>query len=319
MQLSFCCNRLYLIEVAIIPSSILKSFELINNSHIIQGFGNNQYLVKSYSKPNDPSHFVCVRDNGFISCHNNCPKDNKEGYCGHIIGVALKYKLVEKYASALSKCQERTVTQLASQNINPSHVGRKRPQRIRNSVKGSPEKRFRKNRSNSTEHSERVVSDQNPSNVTFSGRAASPLSLSISQNQLHGRTFLQEVLNPLPTMFHIFGQPVASQRYFNGPLKDIKNEFVITLLSLCDKRVSICYGCTHELKYQVAIPAPPFDLVVLTKMRRDYYPDGKKCQPAPSNVYFHAVYNNPFFTPFECIQRKLITFNVNRLQFHSHA
>ena len=292
---------------------------MISNSHIIPGFGNNQYLVKSYSRLNDPPHFVSVRNNGSISCDNNCPKCNKEGFCGHTIGVALKCKLVEKYASALSKCQERTVTQLASQNINPSQVGRKRPQRIRNSVKGSPEKRFRKNRSNSTEHSERVVSDQNSSNVTFSGRAASSPSLSKSQNELHGRTFLQEVLNPLPTVFDISGQPVASQGYFNGPLKDIKNEFVITLLSLCDKRVSICYGCTHELKYQVAIPAPPFDLVVLTKMRRDYYPDGKKCQPAPSNVYFHAVYNNPFFTPFECIQRKLITLHVNRLQFHSHA
>ena len=27
-------------------SSALKSFELIRNSHIIPGFGNNQYLVK---------------------------------------------------------------------------------------------------------------------------------------------------------------------------------------------------------------------------------------------------------------------------------
>ena len=110
-----------------IRSSILKSFELISNSHIIPGFGNNQYLVKSYSRLNDPPHFVSVRNNGSISCDNNCPKCNKEGFCGHTIGVALKCKLVEKYASALSKCQERTVTQLASQNINPSQVGRKRP------------------------------------------------------------------------------------------------------------------------------------------------------------------------------------------------
>ena len=61
-----------------IRSSILKSFELISNSHIIPGFGNNQYLLKSYSRPNDPPHFVCVRVNGFISCHNNCPKYNKD-------------------------------------------------------------------------------------------------------------------------------------------------------------------------------------------------------------------------------------------------
>ena len=82
--------------------------------------------------------------------------------------------------------------------------------------------------------------------------------------------FLQEVLNLQPTVFDFSGKPVASQKYFNGPLEDIKNEFVITLLSLCDKGISICYGCTHELKYQGAIPAPTFDLVVVTKMHRDY-------------------------------------------------
>ena len=106
-------------------------------------------------------------------------------------------------------------------------------------MKGNPEKRFRKNRSYSTEHSERVVSNQNSSNVTFSGRAASPPSPSASQNELNGRTFLQEVLNPQPTESDISGRPVASQGYFNGLLKDIKNEFVMTLLSLCDKHVSI--------------------------------------------------------------------------------
>ena len=74
--------------------------------------------------------------------------------------------------------------------------------------------------------------------------------------------FLQEVLNPQPTVFDFSGKPVASQKYFNWPLEDIKNEFVITLLSLCDKY--------HELKYQGAIPAPTFDLVVVTKIHRDY-------------------------------------------------
>ena len=87
---------------------------------------------------------------------------------------------------------------------------------------------------------------------------------------MHGRIFLQEVLNPKPTAFDFSGQPVDSQEHFNGPLKDIKNAFVITLLSLCGKRVSICYDCTHELKYQGATPAHPFDVVVVTKMHRDY-------------------------------------------------
>ena len=210
-----------------IRSSILKSFELISNSHIIPGFGNYQFLVKLYSRINDPPHFVCVRNDGFISCDNNCPKYNKEGFCGHTIVIALKCKLIEKYAGALSNFPERTVTQVASQNINSSQVDRKRPQRIRNSVKRNPENKFRKSRSNSSEHNERVVSNQNLSNVTFSGRAASPPSLSTSQNELHERTFLQEVLNSQPTVLNISGQPVASQEYFNGLLKDIKMSLLL--------------------------------------------------------------------------------------------
>ena len=63
------------------------------------------------------------------------------------------------------------------------------------------------------------------------------------QIDLHGRTFLQEVLNPQLTVFDFSGLTEASHECFNGPIKDIKNEF-ITLLSLCDKRVSICSGYT---------------------------------------------------------------------------
>ena len=169
---------------------------LISNSHIIPGFGNKQYLVKSYSRPNDQPHFVCVRDTVYISCDNNCPKYNNKGFYGHTIGLAIKCKLVEKYASVLSKCRGKKVTQLASQNINPSQVGRKRPQRIINSLKGKAEKRFRKNRSNSTEHCQRVISNRNACNVTFSDRTAFPPFFSTTQVELLGRTFLQEVLNP---------------------------------------------------------------------------------------------------------------------------
>ena len=91
----------------------------------------------------------------------------KRVFCIHTIGVALKSRLVEKYASVLSKCQERTVAPLASQNINPSKVSRKVSQGIRNFMKGSPKKRFRKNRSNFTEHSQRFVSDQNSFHSTL--------------------------------------------------------------------------------------------------------------------------------------------------------
>lgn len=55
----------FLLQVALpnqscknIGSFILKSFELITNSHITSGLGNKQYLLKSYFRPNDEPHFV---------------------------------------------------------------------------------------------------------------------------------------------------------------------------------------------------------------------------------------------------------------------
>ena len=55
----------FLLQVALLNQScknigsfILKSFELITNSHITSGLGNKQYLLKSYFRPNDEPHFV---------------------------------------------------------------------------------------------------------------------------------------------------------------------------------------------------------------------------------------------------------------------
>ena len=106
----------FLLQVALpnqscknIGSFILKSFELITNSHITSGLGNKQYLLKSYFRPNDEPHFVWSLT-GFIPCDNSWPKYNKEVFFGHTIGLELKCKLVEKCATVLSKCRERTLT-----------------------------------------------------------------------------------------------------------------------------------------------------------------------------------------------------------------
>ena len=40
------------------------------------------------------------------------------------------------------------------------------------------------------------------------------------------------------------------------------------------------------------------------------------CLAAPSNAYFHAFCENPFYHPFECIQRKYLAFNVAHMKIH---
>jgi hypothetical protein len=71
--------------------------------------------------------------------------------------------------------------------------------------------------------------------------------------------------------------------------------------------------------YKETIPPASFDFVIVAKMRREYWNQGIKCVAEPSNVYFHVSYDNPLFQPFECIQRKLLTFNIQMVKIHRHA
>ena len=73
-----------------------------------------------------------------------------------------------------------------------------------------------------------------------------------------------------------------------------ENQFVLSSLSSCDARVSSCYGCDRPLKIIMAdgskrIPDPPFELVLITKMRREYCKGGEfRKSSSFCNVHFHA-------------------------------
>ena len=98
---------------------------------------------------------------------------------------------------------------------------------------------------------------------------------------------------------------------FIASIKEIKsNEVVLSLVELCDKHVEVCYGCNGPLRVNgVSLPAP-YNLVAICKLRREYFKDGMQHYSAPGNVYFHILNENPFVSPFECIQRRMITFRV---------
>ncbi|KXJ05142.1 hypothetical protein AC249_AIPGENE18718, partial [Exaiptasia diaphana] len=63
--------------------------------------------------------------------------------------------------------------------------------------------------------------------------------------------------------------------------------YTITLLENCHSKVSVCYGC----RQQFARNQIPADLVIVTKMRREFTSpkDGsQQVNKVPSNVYFHC-------------------------------
>ena len=81
-------------------------------------------------------------------------------------------------------------------------------------------------------------------------------------------------------------------------------------LSKCDARVLVCYGCSLNFKRNWQGPLPQFDFIIVKKLRRL----GMKYLATPSNAYFYAFCDNPFF---ECIQRKYLAFNVAHMKINN--
>ena len=66
-----------------------------------------------------------------------------------------------------------------------------------------------------------------------------------------------------------------------------QGNYLLTLLSCCHPNVSVCYSCSKPLKVQGYQTPAPFDLVVVSQMRREFQHEGKTMNKL-GNVYFHA-------------------------------
>ena len=97
------------------------------------------------------------------------------------------------------------------------------------------------------------------------------------------------------------------------------NEVLITLVNLCDKRVSACEGCNGPVKnYRLLFPSP-YNLVAARKICREYFKDREKQMSGPSNVYFHAFHENPFTFSLGCLQRRMMKSRMDSVNSHRDA
>ena len=84
----------------------------------------------------------------------------------------------------------------------------------------------------------------------------------------------------------------------------IPGQFVIYLLQFCPTQTSMCFGCGNPLRQQDRIPDPPNDLVIVSKMLREWTYQGQ-ARSKIGNVYFHCN--------LSCIRRKEQNFESNQL------
>ena len=107
-----------------IRGSVVKVLKLCEENEVVTSFKNDQYFVKSQSRPNAAPHVITVMQTGMIRCDTTCEKYQKEGFCSHCLCVALKYNEIQRYTVALSHCQEKSLANFASRNIQKDRVGR---------------------------------------------------------------------------------------------------------------------------------------------------------------------------------------------------
>ena len=77
-------------------------------------------------------------------------------------------------------------------------------------------------------------------------------------------------------------------------------EFHIYLLQFCPSSTSMCFGCGNLLKQRDSIPQIPDDLVIVSKMLREWSYNGA-AQSKIANVYFHCK--------MSCVVKKQAGFN----------
>ena len=115
-------------------------------------------------------------------------------------------------------------------------------------------------------------------------------------------SFIQYILiNISQPGFPQFNASATQEVIFNQLLKGIQNGLVITLLSLCDKQVPVCYGCGSNFRLDAQNHPKPYDLILVAKQRCEFIKDCVKLQSCPANAYFHVQVNNLFCTASECV------------------
>ena len=98
------------VDEAVIRGSVIKTYDFIEKKNAISGFNENNYFVKSYSRPNDFPRNINIDEKRLIKCDSNCPRYNADGFCSHAIAVSLQTKNLKKYACTLAKSEERNAT-----------------------------------------------------------------------------------------------------------------------------------------------------------------------------------------------------------------
>ena len=211
-------------------------------------------------------------------------------------------KILEEFVKHLEKQKAPSLNFIASANINTSQVGKKKPARIRVPV-------VKKLSNLGDAFSNNFHCGENRDNqIAMSYYSSTPAANAIQNTYAQYPAHVTSINLPKIVPQHFAYPPntfVYSGLHGNIP----ESTYVLSSLSVSDGRVATCYGCSLPLKITLpgggkANPNPPFDLVVIGKLHRQFRKDGEiRVSSEARKVYFLVVDNA--LQPFACAKSKL--------------
>ena len=274
-------------------------------------------------------------DGNIFQCGKHCLRYSGVSLCSHVVAVAEHNNELQEYLDTFNAHSSRpNLTSMANMDM-PRGRGKKasKATQKRKGPANAPKKRtlesyltqpstsltasisqrpvqatpsqqqpFQPMQSNTRPDVQQHFTASNPCTMT----QAFP-SMHYQQNNLLPN---QETANINPTVAHHHQLPLPSSL---PPLDTVPKPspppgiFVLYLLQFCDPRVSRCYGCGHPIKAVGLTNVPPSDLVIVTKLCREYRKEGEtRVSNEFSNAYFHAN--------LQCIHKRLPHFLPSFLQ-----
>ena len=219
-------------------------------------------------------HYVTTTKNGKIIC-SDCPNWKAYKLCSHSLAVGEKTKTTLKYLQWFKSNSPNRVnlTNLITCDSGKG-VGKK----------GNKSSTARRKGGRSNKTAPTTIVDRLDG---LSNNVSTPVPISSAGNP-DSTTKSQ---SPLPSIHNTAQhQPPAQQ-------PTTTHGFSVNLLQFCPRLVRSCYGCTQPLKPGGFIAMPPYDLVITSRMNREF------CDPVTGvlrskegNVYFHLH--------LDCLRRK---------------
>ena len=288
--------------------------------------GKVAYMVESQTS--ERPHYVDVCKNGKVTCAD-CPGWKASKICAHAIAVAEKQGVTAKYLKWLREKGPSRMNITAMVTFDSSSgTGKKGGKASTARRKGGrnakqPEvttiidRPFYNNANNTTSNGQSVpTASQIPSPQMLPPSMAYPEPSRVTSFQTVPSTVASVELSqmqspqthPIPVAFGGPSTATSSQTlpppdvYPRPPTPKV-GEFVLYLLQFCPPMVRSCYGCSQALKPSGLIMHPPYDLVIVSRMKRGFRPNqGNEIMYKEGNVYFHLNRNcvgmkQPYFNP----------------------